>query len=179
MIAQVLVAHLVGDYVLQSHWMATEKTKRWWPAIVHGVTYTLPFLLITRSPAALVVIAVTHVVIDHYRLARHLSWLKNLVSPRPIVAYRYTWPETGAVQIWSADTRRYDGEDVSAGRQVFDGMTVVHPAATKVRGYRPTWEESSATGFPADTPPWLAVWLMIIVDNTVHILINIAAIAYL
>lgn len=26
--ADQFVAHLVGDYILQSHWMATEKTKR-------------------------------------------------------------------------------------------------------------------------------------------------------
>ncbi len=33
-----LLAHLVGDYLIQSDWMATEKVKRWWPAIVHGTT---------------------------------------------------------------------------------------------------------------------------------------------
>jgi hypothetical protein len=126
-IAEVLVAHLVGDYLLQSHWMATEKVKRWWPAIVHGVLYTVPFLFITQSPWALAVIAGTHIVIDRYRLAKHLSWFKNQLGPSP----------------------------------------------------RPTWEDSKATGFPSDTPPWLAVWLMIILDNTVHVLINIAAITYL
>jgi hypothetical protein len=29
----VLLAHLVGDYLLQSDWMAAEKTKRWWPPV--------------------------------------------------------------------------------------------------------------------------------------------------
>src|SRR5687767_5650209 len=62
--------------------MATEKTKRWWPAIVHAVTYGLPFLLITQSPLALLVIVGTHAVIDRYRLARHLIWVKNFVAPR-------------------------------------------------------------------------------------------------
>jgi hypothetical protein len=54
-----LLAHLAGDYLIQSDWMATEKVKRWWPAVVHGTTYGLPFLLITQSPAALAVIGCT------------------------------------------------------------------------------------------------------------------------
>lgn len=75
------MAHMVGDYLIQSDWMAQEKTRRWWPAIAHGVTYTLPFVLVTQSPAALVVIAGTHVVIDRYRLARHVVWFKNQLAP--------------------------------------------------------------------------------------------------
>jgi hypothetical protein len=124
----VLLAHLVGDYLLQSHWMANEKTKRWWPAWAHAFTYGLPFLLVTQSPAALAVIVGTHAVIDHYRLARHVVWAKNFMAPR---------------SHW-------------------------HP-----------WSECSATGYPAETPPWLAVWLMIIADNTIHLLVNVAAVRYL
>lgn len=128
MIAAVLVAHLVGDYLLQTHWMATEKTKHWWPAILHGITYTIPFLFLTQSPWALLVIAATHIVIDHYRLARHVVWFKNQFGPKKS---------------------------------------------------RPAWSDASATGYPSSTPAWLAVWLMIIADNTIHILINIGAIYYL
>ncbi len=29
-----------------------------------------------------------------------------------------------------------------------------------------------ATGYPSATPAWLAVWLLIIADNTLHLLIN-------
>jgi hypothetical protein len=124
----VLLAHLVGDYILQSDWMANEKTKRWFPAWAHAVTYGLPFLFVTQSPAALAVIVVTHAVIDHYRLARHVVWVKNFTAPRG-------W--------W-------------------------HP-----------WSECSGTGYHKDRPPWMAVWLMIIADNTIHLLINVAAVRYL
>lgn len=75
--ADQLVAHAVGDYILQSHWMATEKIKRHSAAAVHAVTYTLPFLLITQSPLALLAILVPHFFIDRYRLARYVVWLKN------------------------------------------------------------------------------------------------------
>jgi hypothetical protein len=113
--------HFVGDYILQSDWMATEKTQKWVPAVAHATTYTLPFLLLTRNPIALLVIGGTHLIIDHYRLARHLVWVKNFLGPR--------------------------------------------------RTWRP-WAECSATGYPSDRPVWLTTWLLIIADNTVHILIN-------
>ena len=120
-----ILAHMIGDYILQSHWMAQEKTKRWWPAIAHAATYGLPFLIVTRNPVALAVIVVTHAVIDRFRLARHVVWVKNHLAP------------VGSV---------------------------------------PAWSECKATGYPPDTPAWLAVWLLIIADNTIHILINSAAI---
>lgn len=88
-----LIAHMLGDYVIQSDWMAAEKTKRWWPAVAHAATYTLPFLIVTRSPLALLVIGVTHAVIDRYRLARHVCWAKNQLAP---AAYRAPWSECKA-----------------------------------------------------------------------------------
>jgi hypothetical protein len=105
--------------------MACEKTKRWWPAIAHGLTYTLPYLLVTRSPWALLVISSTHILIDRFRLARHVVWVKNLLAPR--------------------------------------SSRAAH----------------TATGYPAGTPDWLAVWLLIIADNTLHLLINAVAVARL
>lgn len=122
--AEQLVAHALGDYVLQSHWMATEKTKRWLPAVAHGLTYVLPFFLLTQSPLALLVVFGTHVVIDRFRLARYLVWAKNHIAP-------------------------------------------VRPGPL------------TATGYPDDAPPWLAVWLLIAADNVLHVLINSAAIAWL
>lgn len=72
-----ILAHLIGDYILQSHWMATEKTKRSVAAGAHAVTYTLPFLFLTWSPFALAFICGTHFLIDRFRLARWLVWAKN------------------------------------------------------------------------------------------------------
>lgn len=80
-VGAILLAHLVGDYLIQSHWMAQEKVHRWWPAVVHGVTYTIPFVLITQSPGALAVIGGTHIVIDRYRLAKYFVWARNWLAP--------------------------------------------------------------------------------------------------
>lgn len=118
--ADQIVAHFVGDYILQSHWMANEKTKQSLAAAAHAITYTLPFALITHSLAALAVICGTHFLIDRFRLASYVVWFKN--GP---------------------------------------------------------WHPWTPTGYPADTPAWLSVWLLIIADNTLHILINGVAIYYL
>lgn len=117
--ADQIVAHLVGDYILQSHWMATEKVRNSLAAAVHAVTYTLPFAFITWSPPALALICGTHFLVDRFRLARFVVWAKN-----------------GA------------------------------------RG------PVTATGYTDDVPPWLAVWLLIIADNIVHLLINAAALRW-
>ena len=79
--ADQLVAHAIGDYLLQSDWMATQKTKRSVAALAHVIAYSLPFLLLTRSPAALAVIIGTHFLIDRFRLARFVVWAKNCLGP--------------------------------------------------------------------------------------------------
>jgi hypothetical protein len=119
--ADQLVAHAVGDYVLQSDWMASLKTRQHVPAVVHALSYTLPFLLITASPLALAAIAGTHFVIDRWRLARYVVWFKNFAAPR-----RFWLP----------------------------------------------WSECDETGYSKERPPWMAVWLLIIADNTLHVVCN-------
>lgn len=124
--ADQLLCHAIGDYILQSDWMAQEKTKSYVAASVHAITYSIPFLFLPRVPfGAWLVIVITHIVIDRHRLARYVVWVKNEIGPN-----------------------------------------------------RP-WAECSATGYPADRPAWMAVWLMIIADNILHVLINGAALRWL
>lgn len=126
--ANQLLAHLVGDYLFQSQWMADNKAKLWRAAFVHGITYTLAFVFLTHNPLALALICLTHVVIDHYGLARYVVWFKNwFLSP-------------------------------------------VHPELA--------WRECSKTGYPERVPPYMAVWLLIVADNTLHLLCNALILYY-
>jgi hypothetical protein len=127
--ADQMLAHVVGDYVLQSDWMAAEKTKRSVATLVHVALYTLCFLPLTQSPAALAFIAASHFVIDRWRIARHVSWAKNFIAPRS------GWPRS--------------------------------------------WAECSATGYDPSKPPFMAVWLMIIVDQAMHVACNGLALRFL
>ncbi len=79
--ADQIVAHAVGDYVLQSDWMANRKTQSNVAAIAHASTYALPFLFLRPSKRALAVIVGTHFLIDRFRLARYVCWAKNQTGP--------------------------------------------------------------------------------------------------
>lgn len=86
--ADQLLCHAVGDYLLQSDWQATEKTRRSLAAAVHALVYALPFLLLSPSLGAFAVIVGTHFVIDRWRLARYVVWVKNWMHPGYM---RETW----------------------------------------------------------------------------------------
>lgn len=122
-----LVAHGVGDYLMQSHWMATRKTSSHLAAAAHALTYGVPFLFLRPSPLALAVIVGTHFLLDRYRLARFLVYAKNCLAPHP----------------WAP------------------------------------WAACQSTGYPPDAPPWLAVWLLIIADNLVHVVVNALALSWM
>jgi hypothetical protein len=117
-----LILHLFGDYVTQSHWMAQNKTKAFWPAWIHSFIYSVPFYFVASVNAWLVIL-ITHFFIDRYRLARYVVYAKNCLAPNP-----------------------------------------------------PAWSDCSGTGYPSDVPAWLAVWLLIAADNTLHLMINYFAI---
>lgn len=75
--ADQVLAHMVGDYILQSHQMAEEKTKSTSAAIAHVALYSLPFFFFEPSVWAWLVIVTTHFFIDRFRLARYVVWAKN------------------------------------------------------------------------------------------------------
>lgn len=55
----------------------------------------------------------------------------------------------------------------------------IHPEMADEFVDKYTWENCKATGYPSETPPWMAVWLMIIADNCLHLTINYLAIRFL
>lgn len=123
------VVHAIGDYLTQSDWMASGKTKSHFTAFCHALIYSLGFLVFRPSLAAWLVIFATHFLIDRYRLARYVVWAKNFFAPP---------------------------------------------------GTNPPWSEcKDSFGYPKDRPIWLAMWLMVIADNIIHVCINGAALRWL
>lgn len=41
------------------------------------------------------------------------------------------------------------------------------------------WSACTETGYPPNRPAWLAVWLLIVADNTMHLAINYSALRWL
>lgn len=167
-----LLFHLLGDYLYQSHWMAVNKTKQWWPALVHAFLYSLPFL-IAASPwlhyisiHAWQVIFLSHFFIDRYRLARYVVWAKNWIGPLPRLERR------------QEIIQRLTDAGLNTGNT---SLAIIMDELDKPKTVTINlpWADCSATGNPPDVPPFLAVWLMIIADNTIHLCINWAAIKWL
>jgi hypothetical protein len=75
-----LLAHVLGDYVLQTDRMARFKTASTPWAILHVLMYGLPFLVLGASWTALAVIVGTHFLIDRYRLALYVVKFKTVLD---------------------------------------------------------------------------------------------------
>lgn len=156
--ADQLLCHAIGDYILQSDWMANEKTKKSVAALAHVATYGLPFLLLRPSWKAYAVIVGTHFVIDRWRLARFVVWGKNFLAP-----------------LTKLGLERVDETTVAPSGAIHS----IRGHQYKIVRTNPAWKECQATGYPPNTPAWLAVWLLIIADNIMHVLINGLALKYL
>lgn len=120
-----LLLHLIGDYITQTDWMARNKARSTWAALVHSVVYAAPFFLIGSWQAVLAIWS-THLVIDRFGLARYAVFAKNKLSDPGL-----------------------------------------------------KWEEVKSTGFTAENEAWKSFMLLMIVDNTLHLAINFAALKWL
>lgn len=59
-----IYAHLIGDYLLQTDWMASKKKKSWLVCLIHVIFYMLPFFATRLCPAQLAMVAVQHLIQD-------------------------------------------------------------------------------------------------------------------
>ena len=77
-----LIAHLIGDFPLQTSWMAINKAHNWLPLIVHSALYTFIIGLISLigfnglAPWKLFVIFLVHVVLDRRTF---VAWWVNQI----------------------------------------------------------------------------------------------------
>jgi hypothetical protein len=64
-----LIAHLVGDYLFQNRWMALNKHKNSWVCVFHSTIYTWSIMVICGWwDWRAFVIALTHYLIDKFRI---------------------------------------------------------------------------------------------------------------
>ncbi len=73
-----LLCHFMGDFWLQTPWMALNKSKKTFNCLVHVLIYTTCFLLLTTSWKALLFIGITHFILDRWHvILRRTIWWKN------------------------------------------------------------------------------------------------------
>ena len=90
--AAVVLGHFVGDFLLQTKWMALTKTKKgfvgYGALLVHCLVYTLSIMVITWnfSPLFAALVLASHLPIDRWSLAT--KWLKLIRARTMPEAYR-------------------------------------------------------------------------------------------
>jgi hypothetical protein len=60
----IVFCHLIGDYVLQSDFIARTKGKNWYHLIVHCALYCVPFVIVFGLTWHIGFIFVSHVIVD-------------------------------------------------------------------------------------------------------------------
>lgn len=70
-IMAIMMCHFMGDYVLQSDFIANTKGKNWYHLVVHCALYTLPFIICFGLDWRCAVIFLTHIPIDALKARYH------------------------------------------------------------------------------------------------------------
>lgn len=165
-----ILAHLWGDYLLQSDWMAQNKRRSSFAALAHALFYSLPFALLIRdAPAPLyaaLFVAGTHFFVDRFGVARYLVWAKNWIGPAP---RRETFVEA---------VKRHKEWGTLGATATKAELDKIDEDRRRLTGNLP-WKECSATGYAPSRPDFLTVWLLIIADNTLHLTLNAIALKWL
>lgn len=96
-----LILHGIGDYYLQTDWMALNKKKPGYTGlkacVIHCILYSLPFLFI-GSFLAVLVIFITHFIIDRTNLVAWLLAYKNGI--RTIENFGYGLERPTFISAW-------------------------------------------------------------------------------
>lgn len=59
-----LACHMLGDYVLQTDYLAKTKGENWWHLLVHCVLYVVPFAVVFGIDQRILWLFLSHVLID-------------------------------------------------------------------------------------------------------------------
>jgi hypothetical protein len=71
------IAHVIGDFILQTDWMAVNKKRNSFACAVHVVVYMLPYLLCDMVWWQLLIIAVEHFAQDR---SEFVNWFMRSVK---------------------------------------------------------------------------------------------------
>lgn len=91
---ELLLGHLVGDYLLQNEWMAQNKSKNTWlgwlTAFIHCIIYTLAVCLIMWEWNIIWVVAVffSHFFIDKFAFG---YWYLKHIKGLDTYSYKMVW----------------------------------------------------------------------------------------
>lgn len=86
----VLICHAIGDYVLQSSFLADTKGSNWWHLIIHCILYSVPFYICYGINVELGILIVTHFIIDALKARyREISYATDQILHLIILFFIY------------------------------------------------------------------------------------------
>lgn len=74
---KIIFCHLVGDYVLQSEYLAKGKVHDMYLLLVHCALYCLPFYLVYGFAIQLAILFIMHVIIDLLKCMNKIDIVKD------------------------------------------------------------------------------------------------------
>ncbi|MBO8156544.1 MAG: DUF3307 domain-containing protein [Bacillaceae bacterium] len=78
-----LVAHLIGDYLFQTNWMAMNKARRWDALMVHSIVYTGVISIVSwmtfggLSMTGILIVFLSHLILDRRRFI--VWWVRRVM----------------------------------------------------------------------------------------------------
>lgn len=63
-ILEIIFCHLIGDYVLQSRFIAESKGSNWYHLLIHCFLYIVPFYIAFGYDYRIWILLVSHIIID-------------------------------------------------------------------------------------------------------------------
>lgn len=75
-----VVCHLIGDYCLQSDFIAKTKGQNWYHLFVHCVLYIVPFYIVFGWCWQLGIMFISHIIVDPLKARYHkISYLMDQI----------------------------------------------------------------------------------------------------
>ena len=87
-----LVCHAIGDYVLQSSFLADTKGSNPWHLIIHCILYSVPFYICYGLNVELGILIVTHFIIDALKARyKKLNYVQDQLLHIVIMIFLYVF----------------------------------------------------------------------------------------
>jgi len=77
MFSKALIAHIIGDWLFNTAYLRKRKQKEFYILILHVLITSLPFVVLGFSLAQILFIAISHAIIDGFRLG---YWWSRLIG---------------------------------------------------------------------------------------------------
>ena len=72
---KLLACHMLGDYVLQTDFLAKTKGENWWHLLAHCVTYTVPFTVAFGIDWRIGYLLAMHLIIDMLKARQLIGYV--------------------------------------------------------------------------------------------------------